>query len=728
MLPQRPAPACSGERLRVVHPLLPICFAVLSFGLAGFLVPSRQELAQRLFKDGSHVRAMQATLDIDTSGEISAADVDWQQAEDALTRLLMDPSTITESVQSPGKLDVLAQGILTARDPSAALVNVADLAAVLPTRDREGLLRAVAARALDQGQPALAGLVFNQLVQLRPETMSEEMLREVVRSWRANSHPAEALDGIQVWMASAASRGLQPSPIVQEERIQLLLETDHAPQALELLLAQLESQQTGSGVIRATLERAIEAAGYCGKITEMRPHVTSFLTAQTLGLATVAEIGADLASSQPKLMAQRESWMRMATDLAHWCEWSDAADEALGLYEKLAVLGDAGALQRVAEIGPDLGSTGRMLVVLDLVMGRSENAIYARSYGLQLGLAGRLEESSSQYTRWLKSHPQDSEALAEYAALCEERDDLEAALVAWKQVANLQPDNPEFRKREAEVCLDLKRDREALDLYRSLAPSQHDSTSLENFALVAEALGEYPALNQALLWRFQRLDHPHTPDYLELARSYSLIGQFAEQLDLLRKAVVSIPQSFTLRRQLASTLQDVDRNLEALEVLEVPGTREDLRSMCLYITAASRSDQFMRAASFLKLAIATRQDFPADVRLDLGHICYHTGQFDEARKFFGSVDSNAATWPLLAQACYQLGSFTEAEKYQRKYLEEMDAVPAEQYIFLGDICRGAGHEEEADRAYDLALETIRNKHEEETPPSPAPKISARGFP
>ncbi len=729
MSPKKPAPASSGVRLRVVHPLLPVCLVALSFGLAGYLVPSRHELAQRLFKDGSHLRAMQASLDIDPTVEIPKTGVDRQEAENALIRVLMDPSTITGNSNDSDRRDVLAEGILTARDPKSALVNVADIAVILPTSDRENLLRAVAARALDQGQPALAGLVFNQLVQLRPESMSEEMLHEVVRSWRANSHPIEALESIQAWITSAAARGAQPSAAIQEQHIQLLLETDHAGQALDFLVAQLDAQKAGGGVLLATLERAIEAAGYCGKITEMRPHVASFLASHPLGQATVAEIGADLASGQAKLLAERASWMRMAADLAHWCEWSDAADEALGLYEKLAVLGDAKALQRVVEIGPDLGSTGRMLAVLDLVMGRSENVIYSRSYGLQLGLAGRLDEASAQYSRWLKSNPQDSEALAEYAALCEERDDWDAALVAWKQVADQRPDNPEYRKREAEVCLELNRDREALGLYRRLSPTQHDSTSLENFALVAESLGEYVSLNQALLWRFERLERPHTPDYLELARSYTLTGQFPEQLDLLRKAVASMPQSLTLRRQLATTLQDVDRDLEALEVLEVPTTREDLRSMCLYITAASRSDQFMRAATFLKQAIASRQDFPADVRLDLGHICYHTGQFDEARKFFASVDSNAATWPLLAQACYQLGSFAEAEKYQRKYLEEMDAVPAEQYIFLGDICRGAGHEDAADQAYNLALETIRNKHDDdENPPAPAPKISARGFP
>ena len=719
--------AVAGDRLRAVHPVLPLTFVILSFGIAGLLVPSRHELAQRLFKDGSHLRAMQATLDIDGAADpANAAEVDRRQAEDALTRVMMDPAQLPAfSEDAHGRL-LLADGIVAATEPQTKLMALAQISAGLPTEDREQLLRAIAVRALDRGLPALAGLVFNQLVQLRPEAMSPEMLREVVRSWRANSQPTEALSSLEIWMQSAKASGEVVAPDLQELRLGLLLETDQAPRALDLLLARLDEEQAGGGLTQATLERATEAAGYCGRIIELRRHAAAYLAAHPLGRASLAEIGAAMAAPNAPLVAERTFWMHLAGDLAQWCEWSEASEEALAYYEKLAVLGDPTALHRAVEIGGDLGKGESLLVVLDLVMTRPGNEIYARSYAQLLGLAGRLEEASKHYGGWLASHTGDIEACAEYAALCEERDDLEAALIAWKRVADLQPDNAEYRKREAEVCLDLKRDQEALALYLQITPAQHDSTSLENLALVAESLGEYQALNKALLWRFERLEHPHTPDFLELARSFSLTGRTGDQLEYLRRGLGSLPQSLTLRRQLASALQDVERDLEAVEVLEVASTKSDLRSMCLYISSATRSDQYMRAATFLKEAIATRKDFPAETRLDLGHICYHAGRYDEARKFYASVDSNAATWPLLAQACYQLGSFAEAEKYQRQYLGEMDAVPVEQLIFLGDICRASGKEDEADIAYNQALESIRSKHEADLPPPPAPKVSASG--
>lgn len=716
-------------RLCAVHPLLPVTFVVISFGIAAFLVPSRHELAQRLFKDGSHLRAMQATLNIDAPAtRESDVEQNRPQAEDLVTRVFLNPSLLPELTQDVASRELLAEGVILAPEPQRVLTALADLSGELTTEDREQLLRCVATRALDRGQPALAGLVFNQLVQLRPDAMSEEMLREVVRSWRANVQPAQALASLEAWMISAKVRGLTVASDLEDLRIQLLLETDHAAGAMDLLMARLEQEKTQGEVTQSTLERAVEIAGYCSRVVEMRPYVTAFLNSQPLGRASITEVAAALKDGKSPLLEQRGLWMRLAKDLAHWCEWTNASDEALELYEKLAVLGDAEGLQRVVEIGNDLGAGGSLLAVLDLVMTQPRNEIYAKDYGEALGLAGRLEEASTQYQTWLKIHPEDAKGVAEYAALCEERDDLDSALIAWRLAAKQEPENADYRKREAEVCLDLKRDREALVIYSQLPPDQHDSTTLENFALVAESLGEYPALNQALLARFKRLEHPHTPDFLELARSFELTGRNGEQLDYLRRGLATLPDSLNLRRQLASALRDADRNLEAVEVLEVATTRSDLRSMCIYLSAASRSDQYMRAATFLKNQIARRQDFPADVRLDLGHICYHTGQFDEARKFYASVDANAATWPLLAQACYQLGSYAEAEKYQRQYLSEMESIPAEQFIFLGDICRVSGKEEEADVAYNQALESIRTKHEAEIPPPPTPKVSASGLP
>jgi tetratricopeptide (TPR) repeat protein len=145
--------------------------------------------------------------------------------------------------------------------------------------------------------------------------------------------------------------------------------------------------------------------------------------------------------------------------------------------------------------------------------------------------------------------------------------------------------------------------------------------------------------------------------------------------------------------------------------------------MCIYIVASAESLNEERAAVFLRKQIGTRRDFPDDVKLCLGLICQKTGQLDLARGYLSSVDSNATTWPLLAEACFKTEAYRDAEKYQRLYLNDLDVAPADQLIFLGDICAQLGKEAEAQEAYNAAVESIRLKHNEAIEPSKAIETS-----
>jgi tetratricopeptide (TPR) repeat protein len=743
----------SSGRLRVVHPVLPVLFTVVCLGTAVKLVPDKQELAKRQLKDGSHEQGLRTAMNLEETEETAPqGQVDGKQAQAELEEAKNDSAKLKELVGTQEGRAQLAEAILSHENGHQQMVELTELAQDLPKYDQEQLLRTVARRAINGGQPKLATLICSKLMQLRPEMMTREIVEVVVQSWRANNQAPEAAGCLKAWITNAQKKGHEVPEHLEKMYMDLLFETNAAGEALDLLLVKLKEQSAAGKVSAGLLASAIQAGNYSGRVKELRPYLAAAVASMPLGKAPLEEICAAVKSGKHDLLTDHAQWSESALELAHWFEWSETPDpnnseQALALYEKLAVLGNAEALEKAAEMALDLQTMGNLLKVMDVVMHQPRPPAMEFIYGHLLGVAGRMEEADHYFQLALKKNPHDLVILSEYAALCQERDDLTKALATWKTAADqvqahqrergnywkaghqwllpgeFQTERMDFRKREADLHIELKQNAEALGIYRSFQPYQHDNSTVENMALLAESLGDYTSLNRALEIRFAKLAHPSVNDYLELARSFELVGKEEKRMVVLQQGVAGLPHSLNLRRQYASALQDAERPGDAVELLEVPPTKDDLRSMSLYILAATQSGQHLRAAEFLKAQIGKRRDFPADVRLCLGDICQRSGQLDLARGYYTSVDANAITWPLLAEACFQTGAFLDAEKYQRRYLEDMDSPPADQLVFLGDICRMQGKEEAAQAAYDQAVESIRSKHIEEIQSPPATKVS-----
>ena len=637
------------------------------------------------------------------------------------------------------------------------MTQLSEQSSHLDKSDHEELLRTVARRALSKGEPKLAELIYSKLMQLRPESMSKEILEEVVRSWLANNEPAEAAACLKAWITHAKSRKQEVPEALESQFVSLLFANGHSSEALDLLLPKLAEQSSTGKVSPTLLAQATEAGNFSGRVKELRPYLASSVAGMPLGKASLDEICAAVKAGNHPLLAEQAQWSKSALELAHWFEWSEIpdpanAEQALALYEKLAVLGNRAALDKAADMAIDLQTMGNLLKVMDVVMTGPNPPAMEDTYGHLLGVAGRMDEADTYFQAWLQKHPHDLHALAEYASLCQDRDDMPKALIAWKQAANqvttnhrfrsgfwqarhhwyqpgsFHPERVTFQKRQAEVHIELEQGQEALAIYQNFEPHQHDNTTLENMAVLAESLGDYVSLNRALDMRFMKLTHPSVNDYLELARSYDLIAKKEQQMKVLALGVEKLPNSLNLRRQYAAALLEAGRPGDAVALLSVASTKQDLRSMCIYIQAAGQSAQYVTAAEFLKDQIGKRRDFPADVRLELGHICHQTGQFDLARGYYSSVPSNAITWPLLAEACFQTGAFAEARKYQQMYLDDIDDPPADQLVFFGDICHMMGDEVAAQKSYDLALESVRNKHKDGVPEPVIPESSTSSAP
>ena len=89
-------------RLRVVHPAVPVIFTVLCLGMAIKLVPTKQELAKRQLKDGSHMKGLQNAVNMEEAQETTELpEVDEKSSLRTLNESLLDPAKLHALASTP---------------------------------------------------------------------------------------------------------------------------------------------------------------------------------------------------------------------------------------------------------------------------------------------------------------------------------------------------------------------------------------------------------------------------------------------------------------------------------------------------------------------------------------------------------------------------------------------------------------------------------------------------
>ena len=656
---------------------------LLCVAVAGWLVPDSEQLADRHEEDAARARAVAeaAARVVPELPPVVAVSVP------PLERLRL-------ALAGDEKYDAL-EAIAVAGDPAACLAQVKACPNPLSHGRRGSLFAAAGRSALGAGQPELAAQIFQEAVRVLPDV---QLLKGAVEAARYSSQPETALSLLEVWK----SEGRRLTAALEDVQVTLCRETNQPQQALELLLPRLAAQEAQGGVDERGLLLALEVAAQAGNVGAVLPSVEACLGRKPGGNVPWQEL--------PDVRPQPDAaWRRLAKLLAQHAEWGGAPGAAMDWYLRLAITGDLPALERIRALYPGLNREGdwmRLLARITPVQGQPK---LTRELARLQASAALYDAADRTYAQWLRTHADDAPAWAELAAMYEEMGSPEKARGALQRAIAISPGDIALRKDMAELYTADQNFQAAFNIYSSLTEAQHDAASLENYGLLAEALADYPAHNKAQLLRLHRLKTPKAVDYLEAARSCSVIGEEEKAAAVLTDGLRRDPNSRVLRIELAQALRGMEKYEEAITLLGHEPLKTDLRAMSLFIECCSLAERYAYALTFLGMGFEKRFSFPPDIRIDLGHIYYNNGHLDQADALYSSVPDEPGMWPLLADARYRRGDFAGAESCQRKYLKSNRAAGPRDWIFMGDILKALGRTGEADEAYATSMTLMQNK-------------------
>jgi Flp pilus assembly protein TadD len=683
---------------RLLRPLVIGCLA-----LAAWLVPKRAELIKRLLEDGHHQRAIEVAEEgrtlIDGHPVTILKALPLNEAEEPTATAAPSPLDRLRAALLPEAKAAgadLTQAVQQVNDPVSVLEVIHKLDPQLDAVQRGKVYLGMGQSALAMGNPGLAADILAEGA--ARGVHSPALLVREVTAYRWSGRPQLALAALEAWQAQEALPvGLRDLPF------QLYREMNRPDKALDLLLAGNSKELTAE---QMTL--ACELGNQAGQMPRVLPLLQQYLSTQPAGRATVAE----LANHQVTADA---AWQSFAKRCALSLEWGGQPLAAFRLHQKLAVLGERDSLQRMLALNPGLNLDGEVLPVLQAVVPVEEQPSLTLTLAQMEADAGEYEVADRHFAQWLERHPHDLAALKQRAAVAEEQSRLEDATKLYEQALALAPQDVSIQKELADLHIARRDFRDAFVLYEKLPESAHDNLTLENYALLAESLAEYPAYNRALVARMHRLKQPSTQDFLELGRSYAVIGEEEAQVKTYETGLRRIPRSHILRIELAHSLRLMDRYQEALAVLARPEMKSDMQAMQLYIELACLAEDYVGALSFVGQGIEKQFAFGPEVRLDLGEIYLNNGYAREADAMFSSVPDEPALWPLLAAARFKAGNFASAETYQRKYLAGLTVPDPQGWMLLGDICKAEGRESEAQEAYAKSLSLMTDKLDDDQP-------------
>ena len=691
--------------------------AVLCAAGALALVPKRSELYERLVRDGDQARALELAAAERQAAADAVAQAQELPPDEIIATAFADPAALTGLNTDPAARARLVDALARSADLEASYKQLVDHAGSLQSAACDELLRALADTALAHNQPELAARFYAEFLRAHPET-SPALAAQMVRSFRFNGQPAQALAYLSSWIDARDGAAIDVPADLRLLHVNLLLENNRPRPAFDAVKALWEREAAVGAVSEATVDLAVKIAGYADRSGDLRPLLAAWVNAQPLGQATWEDVRDAARTPGSALLAGRDSFLRWGHLTAQWSEWNDEPQAAFDLYRRLAVLGDAHALGRCEDLWPGLSMQLSWMELLRVVVPVPDKPDYTLALARQLGLAAEYDEAEHWYHAWLSTHPADVDAFIELAALREERGDFEEALATYLRASQEQPDHLVLRKKIAALSIELRRFPVALRVYEGLTPEEHDPVTLENFALIAESTAKYADLRRALELRLPHLKPPKPADYIDLARACRLMDEEDDAMTVLERGLRALPGSQPLVLELASAYREADRLEEALTLLERPETRTSLEATALYIESACQLDAYDRALAFLGRGFERRFAFSDDTKLDAGHIYFNTGNAAEANALYSTVSSDPATWPVLALARQRLGDYAGAEAFQRRHLAAVTAPDPEGWIMLGDLCRQQGREADARSAYDHALALMKQKLPDTSPAVP----------
>jgi len=726
------------------------------------LVPNQKKLLNRLVQDGKAKRALKV-LDSLSKNEMARDPEFYELMRLRLNRQLLDPKdksgviaqleaclqALEHSSSNQELLSEVLHSISSLNDCPQGVKLIAPHLDSLPNALRQTLVSALVRDALASNQAELAAVTYENC--LRPFPPAETNLVEAVRLWRAAAKPDRAIRVLGDFEQQSGKGSSALSPVLAELKFNLLREVSRNSEAFDLA-SSLTSQNNEEAARQKWLKRMQGTAGGAAQhkklLEEYRHHVQT-VPADAGTWRLIAEISTaanDLPSAMEalqKLISLTPGDLAAQKQLAQLYEWNGDPNGAFDLYIKLAEQKDAAALERLVALNPGLYRDRDVLRLLRGLGAEASQDKYRLIFARLLTKHGEYAEANLLYQKHLHGKPDDTAVLEEYAQTLKRQHAYARALVNWKSLQQLKPEDEAVRGRIAEAYYLLGDFDESLRAYQRLAKRSTDLATIVKYCTLAESMGDFRSLSEALGREMELKEQVAPDDFIKLAYVFNLLGAVAEQRGALERGLARFPESDTLRIQLCVLLVENKEARQALPILaRSHSLKTDLEALRLYLDLLIASGDYATAERFLKTGIDEKimdaqsitllqaviyegnQNEVAAERIYQKLVQQHPGEISYALNYLQILTKRGKTrqarsvlQPLLknptpailkeaAQIYTELGDYKEAERLQIRLMELSGKAGFQDWSYLGDIRYSAGSHSAAHRAYRQALAVV----------------------
>ena len=691
--------------------------ALVTVGVALLFVPSREETALRLIEDGNVTRAaavMAASPKVAPgpgggggAGTPAAPARAVVSPAEAMTLFILTLESGRAALLDDGEAAALVAPLA---DPVGAAGKLETLALPPAPEVRRRLLAALGDRLLALDRPGDAATLFGEARRLGDPGGS--LADKQITALRWADQAAAALDLIELIRQDFPSDAARWHDL----RFALLRETDRSGAVLEELLAALPADRLPSP---AGLSLIVDCAAESGNTALPLPVMRRYLAADAAGRRF---LGDSTPAAPPDPMLRQ-----IARRYADYCAWNDGPADAFPAYAELARLGDSDALAQCLRLFDGLNEEETMAVLL-LAQPLEALPQDVLALGVRLWTAtGRVAAAESACRLELRRRPADAEAALKLADLLMGTSDYTAAAEVCRSTAALVPEDARLIRRLAQADLAEGRFEEALGGFARLAGRSDDPEAEETAACLAEALDRPIEQVAALKRKLSAVSNDAaTVDALALALSGA--GRPREAVDVLKEFGGPAPASAARALALAHAAMDARDPGTAVAALARPAFARNREAVECLLDAAGDASVAPAVAEFLRKNDAARA-LAIDSGLEAFRLSLIVADGDPSaagvdwrNSASDSVDpGNDAADRLRTEAdtAFAHSDYAGARRAMQEYLSRRPHAPAEDWSYLGTICKAQGDGAASRVAFQRFLQRLADRGRGRTPPSAA---------
>jgi len=658
---------------------------IACIGAAIFLVPSEDEIIERLTADGKIDRLREIVAE-----KIGREPTDRDLIEHAVGEL--DKGDWDETGTNAVK-----HLAANAKDVEEGFEAIADLESEIPPGPAGAIYSKMANRALAENRPDVAARIFERIGSL--SGMSESVTTDIVASLRASSKPAEAL---AILTKFKQSNGGELPGALEQLSDTLALESGAVDMAFHSARQRFEKNKEKSPeAMREAIDKLITAGSHAGRTGELIPLCNEYLATTPAGKMTWIQIIER--RTKNKKFADKE-FEHVATEAAKFCRWNNQPDKAFDYFRKLAALGKLEALEECVALHKPLLRESDMVDLLDAfipVDGKPDYTLLAAQIH-----AKRTDYSVADdlYRQHLKANPKDAKTWADLAGMWDAAGELGTALDAYRKGAAASTDNHVLQKRIARTLISMGDFEGALNHYATM--DKYDRKDLTAYLTLSNNLGENRSVNDALRKWFTLPGERRPIDFARLARSYGVLGESDSMVTVYKRGIKTFPKNRDLKIELARELSRLRRHSEVMSVISSSGMRNDPEAVSLHLSSALATKQYRSGLSFSGSNAEKRMELPISAKLPLAEIYYQTGSVSKSNSLYNSIPSSELPTLTKATVAFRKGNHAEAERLLRRHLAS-NSKDHKSWSFLASVYQAQRKKTEAQTAYQRALSLLK---------------------